>query len=238
MNSQFIKAHPTTSAALSSLLMMMLMSAMYLAFEPVVVSGQDATSDSFTITQTIDDAIAFTAQPQPVSMSDSLSGLTGGAAIGSTTFSIATNNPDGYTVRIQFADEGTGTSSGDAMINTENSDVSIPNGPSTVSYDLDIPAINQPAAFAYTASGDFTEQTFRSSGSDCDQSAGTATGENCWLMQGTITSPEPIMTRTESTSGSGDEGVVHFRVVVGPDPDPGLPAGTYTATATLTAIQL
>ena len=238
MNSQFIKDHPTTSAALSSLLMVVLMSAMYLAFEPVVVSGQDATSDSFTITQTIDEAIAFTAQPQPVTMDDSISGLTGGAAVGSTTFSIATNNPDGYTVRIQFADEGTSTASGNAMVGDDNSDVAIPNGPSTVSYDLDIPAINQPAAFAYTASGDFTEQTFRSSGTECNQSAGTATGENCWLMQDTITTPEQIMTRNESTSGSGDEGVVHFRVVVGPDPEPGLPAGTYTATATLTAIQL
>ena len=230
-----IITNPTIQAAVASAVALPLLFASFVLLEPALVVGQTDSND-FTIQQTINNEIAFTAQPQNVVMDTPLTGLTGGTSNGSTTFSVATNNPNGYTVAIRFANAG----SGNAMAyNSSPTDTFITNGPGTVSFDFDPPAANSPALFAYTVDGAHAAQTFRSTASTCDSGAGSTDGESCFLMQSTITTNEEIMRRTSaSAGGDGDSLDLYFRVVVGQDPDPVLPSGTYTATATLTAQEL
>lgn len=231
-----IITNPTVQAAVASVVALPLLFASFVLFEPALAVGQ-TSSDEFTIEQTINNEIAFTAQPQNVVMDTALTGLTGGTSNGSTTFSVATNNPNGYTVGIRFDDTG---STGCAMRYNSDNTVCIGNGPSSVSFDLDPPASNQPAEFAYTVDSAYAEQTFLSDGvSACNDSGGSTNGERCFLMQSSIATDEIIMRRTEaSAGGSGDSMDLYFRVVVGQDPNPVLPSGTYTATATLTATEL
>ena len=228
-----IITNPTIQAAVASTVALPLLFASFVLLEPALAVGQTNSND-FTIQQTIDNEIAFTAQPQNVVMDETLGGLLGGTSNGSTTFSVATNNPTGYNVSIRFDDAG---STNCAMRYNADNSICISNGPSTVSYDFVPPAANQPAQFAYTVNGTHAAQTFRSTGTTCE--SGTTDGESCFIMQSSISSDFEIMRRTSASAGGGGDSLeLHFRVVVGTDPDPVLPSGVYTATATLTASEL
>lgn len=229
MNSQFIKHHPISSALLSAVVALPLVFAMYFTFEPMVVLGQD--SRDFTVSQEIDEEIAFVADPNDVVMDTTLGGLTGGTANGTTTFSVATNSPSGYTITISFDTNG----SDQAMTyNPDPENFFITNLSGSAVDDLTEPSANQAALFAYSIVGNNVTSTLADDGSVCD-SGTTGTGGACFFMQGTASSPETIIDSSDPTSGSGNENSVVFRTVVGQDPDPALPTGSYTATATLTA---
>ena len=221
----FTKTHPVVSAILSTLVALPLIFSAFFLFEPAVVIGQ--VTDEFTVTQTIDQQIAFTATTSPVTMSDTLGGLTGGDSTGDTGFAVATNAPGGYTVTIQFA-------SSTAMISNEDSSFFISNQ-ETVTFNLNIPSDGGTSRFAYTVVGDHVVDTFRESGSACNEESGATTATNCWFMGSDASSAFTIVDRDSPTAGSGDAADLYFRVVVPTDPNPALIDGTYTATATLTA---
>ena len=228
MNNQFIKSNPISSAFIAAVVALPLVFAAYFSFEPAVVMSQGPEQE-FTITQTVDEEIAFTADPNDVTMDTTLTGLTGGTSNGTTTFSVATNSSTGYSVDIRFEVGG-----GDRVL-VYNDDPSI--GFTNISGtqdDLVPPGSNEAALFGYSLVGDNVVATFGDDGSTCDSST-TGTGGACFFMQSTPTSNETIITSSSPTDGSGNENSIVFRAVVGQDPDPGLPAGTYTATATLTA---
>jgi hypothetical protein len=91
------------------------------------------------------------------------------------------------------------------------------------------------AVFGYTVSaadsGDI-EQSFLDNGSNaCNQPAGSAGADTCWMEP--MLSNYQIINRT-SDAVTGATSTLHFRVHVPNNPSPGLVAATYTATATLT----
>ena len=231
-----IKKYSTLRIAFLSILISLFLYTSYILLEPMVAVGQ---SEEFVITQEITQDIAFTADPNDVVLltnqsdptSNEISGLTGGVSNGVSTFTIATNSPDGYTVRLRFDDAG----SGNAMAYTNDpANFFISNGPPTPVFNLNLPASATPAIFAYTVSGSDAHERFRNNGTNCEAAAGTANGTNCFFMQSSITSNTAIFSSNAPTPGT--TGNVHFRAAIGPDTDPVLPTGTYTATATLTAI--
>ncbi len=230
-----IITNPTIQAIIASVVALPLMFVSFLLFEPALAVGQSDDAE-FIITQSIDTQISVT-EPDDINLSG-IDGLTGGDSQGSTSFFVATNNNNGYTVDITFEDTGTGPDAdGQAMVFDSNNAVAIQNGPTAPVFTLPAPTDpGEPSAFAFTVDSDQAAQNFRESSGDCNETSGSTTGENCFMINGDITVPLEIMTSNSATAGGdGDEATLVFRVVVGPNADPVVPNGTYTATATITA---
>ena len=227
-----IITNPTIQAITASAVALPLLLVSFMLFEPALVLSQSDDTE-FIITQSIDTQISIS-EPLNVSMGPGIDGLTGGASTGTTTFEVATNSASGYAVAITFADIGTATSSGNAMIYNSNTDFSIGNGPTAMAATLPVPGSGQPSQFAFTVDSDQAPAVFRNTAGVCG--SGTTNGVNCFIMNTTLGTGVTIMeSNTASAGGSGDEASLHFRVVVGPNANPVVPNGTYTATATLTA---
>jgi len=230
MNNQFIKTNPISSAFIAAAVALPLVFVAYFSFEPMVVVGQsDSDSREFTITQAVSEEVSFIVPPNNVEMDQTLSGLTGGTSNGSTTFSIATNDAAGYSVEISFA------TAGDRKVLLFDDDNSI--GFESVSgfvNDLTEPDEGEAGLFGYSVVGNHVDSSFGDDGSVCDSST-TGTSDACFHMQGTPSTGVTIINNPNATDPAGDENSIVFRAVIGPDPDPTLPSGNYTATATLTA---
>jgi hypothetical protein len=208
----------------------------FMAIEPIVSHSQ-SDSETFLVTQTVSDAIAFAASTTDVVMAGTLNGLTGGSSYGTTTARVTTNNAAGFTMTIAF-------SSTTAMARSTALDTpEIYNylySTSTASYPtgFDTSVANAQFGFSVNASttGDVAD-TFLSSGSACG--SGTFTLNNCW--RGASSTDETFGTelidRSTATPGSGTTSTVQFRITIPNGPSPSVPNGTYTATATLTAVE-
>jgi hypothetical protein len=185
----------------------------------------------------ITDEISFLVQPANVQATSSINGITGGTANGSTTVSVRTNSNTGYYMTIAFVDNGTpnameGDVSGSQSIHDYlTSSSTVP--------DYLFSTASTSAVFAYTVSAlDDTDiaQAFLDNGADCNipiGSGGAYTADRCWMEP--RTSSFEIIDRT-SAAASGATSTVHFRIHVPNNPNPALVADTYTATATLTAL--
>ena len=231
MNSQFIKQNPLLSALVSAVLALPLVFASYFALEPTVAQGQ--LSPEFTITQTITEEISFTLNPDNVTMDTTFSGLAGGTSNGSTEFTIRTNAPDGYNVELVF---DTSADTDNAMTYDADPDNFYFVNLGTIGQnDLVAPTTASSAPlFAYTVGGPNVDSDFADDGSICSGGS-TGTLNACWSMPSDAGDSQLIINATAPTTGDGNTNQLGFRVVAGPDPDPALPTGTYTATATLTA---
>lgn len=219
--------HPVTHAVLSAAIALPLLVGFYLAVEPTVAVGQ-GVEESFTVSQEITGEIAFEVAPNDVTMAPTIPGISGGSATGSTPFTVSTNNPAGYTVTIEFEDT-------DAMQYNDGSSV-IPDIGSTVYYTMGDGVAANEAAFAFTVTGDNTVSALLDDGATCG--SGTATADTCWtLPPNTSTTPFTIVDSSTDTPSGGVENEVHFSVLVNSNPNPSLPLGIYTATATLTAVE-
>lgn len=226
---QLTKNYPVVAAFLSAAILMPFALAMYFAFEPVVAMGQSATEE-FTVTQSITGEISFEVAPDPVTMSPTIPGITGGDALGSTAVRVSTNNPGGYTLEINFED-GSG-------MQQDGGAAEIPNlGVTSGSADYDMAVVSGEAYFGVTASsssviGDLLAD---SGGSTCG--SGSPSVDTCFIMPSDSSAPFELVNRTSETSSEGELTDIGFKVAVGPNPNPTLPIDTYTATATLTATE-
>jgi hypothetical protein len=217
-----------TEAVVAALLTVTLLAVSFFIIEPRVGQAQD--SATFTISQAITGETSFLVDPTNTTMSGSLNGITGGTANGSTTVVVQTNSATGYTMFIAFAT----TTSGNAMQNPAGDsihDYPASGGQPTYSFST----ASTSAVFGYTVSaadsGDI-EQSFLDNGSNaCNQPAGSAGADTCWMEP--MLSNYQIINRT-SDAVTGATSTLHFRVHVPNNPSPGLVAATYTATATLT----
>ena len=204
-----------------------------MVFEPVVAFGQ-TNSNSFEITSEITGEVSFLTQPTDVDLTggSAINGISGGLAVGTTTFNVTTNDTNGYTVTIAF--DSAVAMQGDSGVSTD-----IPNYAPTVggTPDYNFSVSTGEAWFAYTAYNNTTpadtDASFKDNGSTTCGS-GTASVGHCWFNKTTATDPEQIIDGAQ-TAISGATSTLVFQVGVGSDPDPALDSGTYTATATLTA---
>lgn len=226
-----LQANHTLNAFVAALIMLALLSVSYFVFEPVTAYGVTKT---FTVTQQITSEISFKTDPNNVTMTPSISGLTGDNAFGTSTFAINTNNTTGYNMTIQFststAMQGTGSTTSDinnygpASAGTPDYTWSV--GPNT-------------AEFGYTVNSVTTatdiDARFKDNGSACNTGTGTTVGK-CWYGITNAATPVGILNRTTATPGTGATSTVVFQVGVTANPIPALQSGFYQATATLTAV--
>lgn len=205
---------------------------MYLALEPAV---SRAITTEFTVSQEITGEVSFASvSSTTLTLTPAIASITGGTSTGATQVVVTTNNQPGYTMDIRFA-------SATAMYgHTQGGEIDNYPETSTPDYDFDIPA--NTAGFAYSVSASRTggvgtgdlDQTFLDNGAGTCATGSADTYGQCWLSPSTT--DERIIDSATDVPTSGSTSTISFQLVVQPNPSPAIPADTYTATATLTAV--
>lgn len=232
---RFLDGNPTFNALVVAMTAVIMLVVSYTVLEPVVVQGGDMASSTFTVRQQITGEIAFTSPPGNVTMAPSIPGLTGGTALGSSTFAISTNNPSGYNVTIKFASSTAMEEElGSAYINNYS-----PSTSGVPDYNFTIGGAGTPGEFGFTINTidpDDADSRFNNSGVTCN--TGTANdADACWYGASDATSPVGIIDAAGPTIPTGATSTLVFQIQVPANPSPALPTGFYTATATLTATE-
>ena len=220
-------------ALIASALIVALLGVSYFFIEPRVGRAQD-TSGPFTISQVITGETSFLVDAQNVSMVGSLNGITGGTAHGSTTVSVRTNSPTGYTMTIAYFNNGTtNTMQGNNTDSTSIQDYPAVANEPTYAFST----ASSAAVFGYTVTAlndlDLDDSFLDDGAGNCNEVAGTDTNgtSTCW-MEPRVSSFQIIDRDSDAVTGATS--TLHFRVYVPNNPSPGLVADTYVATATLT----
>lgn len=227
----FLYKNYTFNAVVASLLTIVVFTASFFAFEPLVAHG---ITNNFTVKQVVTSEIAFKTAPNNVTMSPSLPGLTGGNSFGTSTVSINTNNPTGYNMTINFAT--TVAMQGDNGLASKIANYTPAVG-GTPDYNFTVPANASRFGYAVrsvTNAAD-VDARFKENGAACNTGAGTTAGK-CWYNVASAISAVTILNRTTATAGTGATSTIIFRVGITANPVPAVQTGGYTATATLTAI--
>jgi hypothetical protein len=158
-----------------------------------------------------------------VSLSPSIPGVTGGTANGSTTVTVTTDSPSGYSLTIAATQSPAMQKGGDSIADY------IPSG------DPDFTFTTGPADahLGYTPEGADIVQRFKDDGDSCNAGS-LQTAFACW--DGLSTIEETISSSPIANHPLGATTSVRFRVGVGGSVVQ--PPGLYTATTTLTALPL
>lgn len=215
-------------SVMSAALIVSLLFAGFMIAEPRISHGQNDTA-TFRVRQTITDETSFLVDPANVTMSASLSGLTGGNASGSSRFVVKSNNASGYYVDIAFFNNAGahamyGDEDGGEQIRDYGGDVA-----GEPSYNFTASTASQ---FAYTVNSTTssdTDASFKNNGSACNAGA-SQTLTKCWKTPST-SSFRIISRSTAATTGATS--TIYFKVNVPSSANPVPTAQTYTATATL-----
>jgi len=219
------------SVVLAGVVISGLLAATFVLAEPTV---SRAVSDSFVVTQTILSEIAFVASTTDVTMDASIGGLTGGTANGTTTVAVNTNNTAGYNMTLYFDDTPAMNQNG----GTGYIDNYSPTTPGTPDFTFNDTA-EVFSQFGYRVTGAQAadvDPTFQDNGVDTCGTGSSNTYGACWYNPTASTSPETIINRSTPTPVGGSTTTLNFRIYVPTNPNPQVPSGTYTATATLTAV--
>jgi hypothetical protein len=198
----------------------------FFALEPHV--GR-AIGDTFTITQEITDEISFLFNANDVTMVGSIQGLTGGYATGTSRVVVRSNDPQGYTMTLQFSSSTAMNASTTNYINNYT-----PAATSAPDFTWTDNGSGGAAEFGYTVAASTTgevDPSFRNNGSACNTGS-NETENTCW-QNPTSTVAETIISTTGPVVSSTT--TIKFKVAVPSNPNPAVPSGFYIATATLTA---
>jgi len=209
--------------------------ATFFVLEPIV---SRSAVENFIVTQTVTGAISFLASTSPVSMVGSLDGLTGGTSWGTTTSRVRTNNATGYNMTIVFASTSPMIrNTGGGYISTYQYSTGTTNYPS--GFDTSV----SNAQFGFSANASNTAEVsavFKGNGTTlCGSSNGsTFVVNNCWrgASSTNAAATTQIINTSAPTPSSGSTSTLQFRITIPNNPNPAVPDGTYTATATLTAL--
>ena len=163
--------------------------------------------------------ISMTA-PGDVTLSPSLGGLTGGTSNGSTTVTVTTDSPAGYSLSIQAQNNPAMQSGSNTIVDHVT----------LISRNFFTPVAS--ARFGFSIFGVDTVSDFYSNGSLCG--SGTNVALECW--RGLQTTPYLVAQGSGANHPSGVNTTINFRV--GVNAGAGVASGVYTATTTLTALPL
>lgn len=158
-----------------------------------------------------------------VNMSPSIPGVTGGIANGSTTVTVITDSPSGYSLSISSESSPSMQKGADTIADY------VPGG----SPDFTFTTGAADAHFGYSPEGVNVVQRFKDNTVSCNTGS-SETASACW--DGLSTTEEVIASNPNSNHPSGATTSVLFRVGVGGSVIQS--PGTYTATTTLTALPL
>lgn len=158
---------------------------------------------------------------QAVVMSPSIPGVSGGTANGSTTVTVTTDSPSGYSLSIEASQSPAMQKNGDSIADYV---------PAGADPDSAFTTDATDSHFGYTLEGSDIPSRFRGAG--CNGGADLLL--TCW--DGLSTSQETIARSTDPNHPNGTDTTISFRVGIGSSVVQ-VP-GTYTATTTLTAVPL
>jgi len=219
--------NPVVYALLAATLSVSLLLSGFLLAEPVV---SHAITDGFTVSQTITGELSFLVAANDVNMDDdtTIAGITGGESLGTSTVTVRTNNPTGYTLSMNFASET-------AMIH-QSATGSIAN------YTPVGPAENwviaaSAAEFGYSVIAPAAADVgviFEDDSGTCGSGGGLNTFDECWY--GTANATDVVELIDSSSPTNSATTTIRFKVEVAANPSPAVSTGVYTATATLTLL--
>lgn len=192
--------------------------------------GEVATGESSSNTyelragyQQMQEVYISITSPTDVTLSPSLAGLTGGTSNGSTTVTVTTDSPSGYSLTIV-------SENAPAM---QSGAYSIPDYNEGAEPDFSFAVTNGTSSFGFSPSSIDLVDAFRDNGSLCSVSSGD-TALACWAGLDTV--GIVVSEGIGSNHPAGATTTLNFRVGVGTNA--GVNAGLYTATTTLTALPL
>jgi hypothetical protein len=165
--------------------------------------------------------------PSSVVMSPNIGGVTGGTSNGSTTFTVTTDDPAGYTATLQ-------ASSSPALVNTSSTTNAFADySPAGSAPDFTFGIAATASAFAFSPQGTDADQRFLNNTSICNTGT-NSTAQTCW--DGLSTSPKNVADRTSNNTPAGTQTTLYFRAASGANHIQ--VNGTYVATTTLTILPL
>lgn len=167
--------------------------------------------------------ISLSASPD-VTLTPSIPGLTGGESNGSTTVTVTTDSPSGYTLSIA------GDQSPVLVSGINNIDDYVPGGVNP-DYTFTYGAVQ--SFFGYSPSGVDLASRFKDNGVACNVGTGD-TALSCW--DGLSTTTEIISQGGSANTPGGATTTVYFRVGIGASASQ--PEGVYVGTTTLTAVAI
>lgn len=193
--------------------------------------GEVATGDSGSTNynmkagfQQMNNAYLSISSASNVNLSPNIGGISGGTADGSSSFTVTTDNPAGYTVTIQ--------ASSSPALNFALDSFADYSAPATApDFAFGIPSTA--SAFAFTVEGTDIANSFKDNGVSCAVGSGD-TADKCWA--GLSTSNQTIVNRTSANTPSGTLTTIKFRAQSGSGHVQ--TNGTYTATTTVTVLSL
>ncbi len=194
--------------------------------------GEVATGDSDSSTyslragyQQMQEVFISISTPDTVIMDGPLGGLTGGESNGSTTVTVVTDSPGGYQLLITAATAPAMQKGADTI--ADYTPDSAPNP------DFMFTTASDEAHFALAPYGPDVIGRFQNNGSLCAVGS-TITPLRCWV--GSSTTPQLLALGTGANHPAGSTTTLQFKVGIGSQMV--VPAGTYVATTTLTALPL
>ena len=161
--------------------------------------------------------------PSEVTLSPTIAGVTGGTSNGSTTLTVRTDNPAGYTLSIEAGNNPAMQKGSDTIANYDQG----------ADADYSFTVGTNDARFGFSPSSVDVVSAFKDNGSLCGVGSADA-ALACWA--GITTTPTLISQGNDANHPNGATTSVFFRVGVGSGA--GVVAGLYTATTTLTALPL
>lgn len=218
MTQQFIYMKRALAAAIIATV---LVATSYIFLEPQLVR---AVTDNVTVTLTVDNAITISAAAD-MTMSPNL-GLAVATSTASTTWTVVTNDPDGYTLEVR----ATGTP---ALVGGANSIADYTELASGTPESWDIPTGSSTAEFGFSAFGtDVSTGTWGTDGV-CEDPTNLVSAERKYVgFKGT--QDIQIATRSSTTSPSGVASTIC--VAVEQAGAYSVPSGVYTGEIVATAL--
>jgi hypothetical protein len=159
-----------------------------------------------------------------ITLLPALPGITGGEANGSSTFTVVTDSPAGYSLTIEAANNP-------AMQRGDGANIANYTPTSTADFVFSIPSAD--AEFGFTPQGVDVISAFLDNGSTCGVGS-TDTALACWAP--IVTAATQIANGTAPNHPVGATTSVHYRV--GITSGAVVQEGEYTATTTITALPL
>jgi len=189
-------------------------------------TGQ-ATSTNFILHagyQQMHDVYISVTPASNVMMTPPIGGVTGGTANGSTTFSVVTDNPAGYTATIKASGTPAMQSPLDSIADY---------GPVGADPDFAFSVAATATEFGFTVEGNDIDATFKDDGGSCNTGL-LDTPDACWT--GLSTTEKSVASRISNNLPSGTQTTLKFRVTSGSSHVQ--TSGTYVATTTVTVLPL
>lgn len=195
-----------------------ILSGVFAGLEPNYLGAQSA-SDTVVVTLTVDSGITITS-PTDTTLAPNL-GVAANSAIGSTTWNVKTNDPDGYNLTVRASTTPALRTAGG--IGIDNYTPAVPGTPDTWS----VPSSS--VEFGYSAYGTDVSTGTWGTGSSCG-AAGVPSGTQKY--NGFATTTFTVATRSATTTTTGVDTVVCYAVE---QDTTYAAAGVYTADITATA---